>query len=41
MLVMFECTVVGQRLRNLSELRSLQSPKQGVYVYRWGVRAVE
>lgn len=34
MLVMFESTVVGQRLRNLKELRSLQTPKQGVQVYR-------
>ena len=28
MLVSFECTVVGQRLRNLSDVRSLQAPKQ-------------
>ncbi len=36
MLVMFECTVVGQRLRNLRELRSLSTPKQAVQVYRHG-----
>ena len=30
MLVMFECTVVGQRLRNLRELRSLTVPKQAL-----------
>jgi hypothetical protein len=28
MLVTFESTVVGQRLRNLNEIRSLQKPKQ-------------
>lgn len=28
MLVSFECTVVGQRLRNLSDVRRLQAPKQ-------------
>ena len=28
MLVMFECTVVGQRLRNLHDVRALQQPKQ-------------
>lgn len=28
MLVSFECTVVGQRLRNLSDVRKLQAPKQ-------------
>lgn len=36
MLVMFECTVVGQRIRNINELRSLQTPKQGIQVYRNG-----
>lgn len=36
MLVMFECTVVGQRLRNLRELRSLTTPKQALQVYRQG-----
>ena len=36
MLVMFECTVVGQRLRNLRELRALSTPKQAVQVYRHG-----
>lgn len=36
MLVMFECTVVGQRLRNLRELRSLTVPKQALQVYRQG-----
>lgn len=36
MLVTFECTVVGQRLRNLKELRTLQTPKQETYVYRCG-----
>jgi hypothetical protein len=35
MLLTFESTVVGQRLRNLKELRSLQTPKQPVFVYRW------
>lgn len=34
MLVSFECTVVAQRLRNLKELRSLQTPKQPINVYR-------
>jgi cation-transporting ATPase 13A1 len=34
MLVTFECTLVGQRLRNLKELRSLQTPKQHIQVYR-------
>ena len=32
MLVMFECTVVMQRLRNLKELRSLSTPKQPIQV---------
>lgn len=32
MLVMFECTVVTQRLRNLKELRSLTTPKQPIQV---------
>lgn len=36
MLVMFECTVVHQRLRNLRELHSLQTPKQRLSVYRAG-----
>ena len=36
MLVMFECTVVAQRLKNLRELRSLQTPKQALMVYRQG-----
>lgn len=36
MLVMFESTVVTQRLRNLKELRSLQNPKQSIMVYRQG-----
>ncbi len=36
MLVMFECTVVFQRQRNLRELRSLQTPKQRIHVYRGG-----
>ena len=35
MLVSFECTVVAQRLRNLSDVRSLQAPKQ-VGAGRWG-----
>lgn len=34
MLVMFECTVVQQRVRNLRELRGLQTPKQHVHTYR-------
>jgi cation-transporting ATPase 13A1 len=34
MLVMFECTVVGQRIRTLRELRSLQTPKQRLSAYR-------
>eukprot|EP00775_Hariotina_reticulata_P005162 gene5162-5400_t len=36
MLVMFECTVVMQRQRNLRELHSLQTPKQRLQVYRAG-----
>ncbi|KAG2425295.1 hypothetical protein HXX76_013876 [Chlamydomonas incerta] len=36
MLVTFESTVVGQRLRNLKELRSLQTAKQPIFVYRSG-----
>eukprot|EP00891_Asterochloris_glomerata_P000411 jgi/Astpho2/411/Aster-03461 len=36
MLVMFECTVVTQRMRNLKELRSLQTPKQPIQAYRHG-----
>jgi hypothetical protein len=35
MLVTFECTLVSQRLRNLRELRSLQTPKQAAQVYRY------
>lgn len=34
MLIMFECTVVGQRMRTLRELRSLQTPKQKLHAYR-------
>ena len=36
MLVGFESTVVGQRLRNLTDLRGLQAPKPVVAVYRGG-----
>lgn len=36
MLVTFECTVVQQRLRNLRELRTLQTPRQHIQVYRCG-----
>jgi len=36
MLVSFESTVVGQRLRNLRDVRSLHQPKQKLYVYRGG-----
>jgi manganese-transporting P-type ATPase len=36
MLVMFESTTVGSRIRNLRELRSLQTPKQAIRVYRGG-----
>lgn len=36
MLVMFECTTVFQRMRNLRELRSLQTPKQALFVHRCG-----
>ncbi|GAB4817890.1 hypothetical protein N2152v2_004936 [Parachlorella kessleri] len=36
MLVMFECTVVGQRQRNLHDVRALQQPKQALQVYRGG-----
>eukprot|EP00878_Enallax_costatus_P016666 GHUV01017486.1.p1 GENE.GHUV01017486.1~~GHUV01017486.1.p1 ORF type:complete len:1230 (+),score=386.32 GHUV01017486.1:189-3878(+) len=36
MLVMFECTVVMQRQRNLRELRSLQTPKMRLQAYRAG-----
>ena len=36
MLVGFESTVVGQRLRNLTELRGLQAPKARVRVFRGG-----
>ena len=36
MLVLFECSVVMQRMRNLRELRSLQAPKQALQVYRNG-----
>lgn len=36
MLVTFECTVVFQRIRQLKELRSLQTPRQTLNVYRYG-----
>ena len=36
MLVVFECTTVMQRLRNLRELRTLQTPKQALMVHRGG-----
>ena len=36
MLVTFESTVVGQRLRNLSQVRALQQPRQPLRVYRGG-----
>ncbi|KAF8062935.1 PDR2 [Scenedesmus sp. PABB004] len=36
MLIMFECTVVMQRTRNLRELRALQTPKQRLLAYRAG-----
>jgi manganese-transporting P-type ATPase len=36
MLVTFESTVVGQRLRNLNQVRSLQQPRQPLKVYRAG-----
>ncbi|PSC72522.1 putative manganese-transporting ATPase PDR2 [Micractinium conductrix] len=36
MLVSFECTVVGQRLKNLQDVRRLQAPKQPLNVYRSG-----
>jgi cation-transporting ATPase 13A1 len=36
MLVGFESTVVGQRLRNLTDLRGLQAPKPAVAVHRGG-----
>lgn len=36
MLVTFECTVVMQRIRQLKELRSLQTPRQTVSVHRHG-----
>ena len=36
MLVTFECTVVMQRIRNLKELRNLQTPRQTLQVYRHG-----
>lgn len=36
MLVSFECTVVGQRLKNLSDVRRLQAVKQPLNVYRSG-----
>lgn len=41
MLVTFECTVVQQRLRNLTELRTLQTAKQHIHVYRCAVLACE
>lgn len=40
MLVSFECTVVGQRLRNLSDVRKLQAPKQvGARSRGWQARS--
>ena len=40
MLVMFECTVVGQRQRNLHDVRALQQPKAALQVGgRWAVGA--
>eukprot|EP00210_Caulerpa_lentillifera_P008560 g8165.t1 len=36
LLVFFECTVAGQRLRNLQHLRNLQSPGQLTNVFRKG-----
>ena len=36
MLIMFECTVVAQRLKNLRELRNLQTPKQTLLALRCG-----
>eukprot|EP00803_Ostreobium_quekettii_P002740 evm.model.scf_1942.1 EVM.evm.TU.scf_1942.1 scf_1942:7847-15557(-) len=36
MLVVFECTVVAQRLKNLKELRNLQTAKQILLVMRYG-----
>lgn len=36
MLVTFECTVVLQRIRQLKELRSLQTPRQTLAVHRHG-----
>lgn len=36
MLVSFECTVVGQRKKNLSDVRRLQAPKEPLNVYRSG-----
>jgi hypothetical protein len=36
MLVAFECTVVSQRVRNLTELRRLTTPKLALNVYRNG-----
>ena len=36
MLVSFECTVVGQRLKNLQDVRKLQAPKEPLNVYRSG-----
>lgn len=36
MLVTFESTVVGQRLRNLNQVRALQQPRQPLKVYRAG-----
>jgi hypothetical protein len=35
MLVVFECTVVFQRMRTLSDLRAIQVPKQHVQVGLW------
>ncbi|KAL6770987.1 hypothetical protein ACKKBF_B33495 [Auxenochlorella protothecoides x Auxenochlorella symbiontica] len=36
MLVTFECTVVVQRLKNLNDVRALQTPKEALNVYRGG-----
>lgn len=36
MLVTFEVTLVTQRLNQMRELRSLQTPKQHIQVYRCG-----
>ena len=36
MLVVFECTVVSSRLRNIDELRELATPPSAVYALRGG-----